>query len=201
MKIQEAEKIIRGRRVRLLSADAMIALGILVCMAVLVLFVVGTLTSFIPNANQLRDDYASMQSELDEMQQDLTRISEEVDAWPGITELAEETIPSLAGPAVEETAGEWVNFYVTAYCPCVECCGKWSGYPLPNGLYPEEGRTVAADINVLPRGTVIEIDGYGIRTVEDTGGAIRGRDLDLFFANHADALAFGAKNLRVRVLP
>lgn len=85
MKIQEAEKILNGRRMRFLSTDAVLALAILVCLAVLLLFVVGTITSFIPSAHQLRDSYESMQAEIDQINEDLTRISEEVEAWPGIT--------------------------------------------------------------------------------------------------------------------
>ena len=107
-------------------------------------------------------------------------------------------------PEVEEV--EWQTFKATAYCPCEKCCGKWA-LNRPNGLVytasgaiAEEGVTVAADWNILPAGTLIEIDGLGERIVQDRGGAITGNRIDLFFNSHQDALDFGVQEVLVRTL-
>lgn len=195
----------RGRDMRRLTHEGRLLVIAGLIMAVLLAAALAhTALSFTPRADDLREQQAAMQSELDAMQEDLTRISEAVEAWPGITEIPDETIPPLADPAVvTETTAEWMEFKVTAYCPCSKCCGKWAGEKLPNGRYPEEGRTVAADLDVLPRGTVIEIEGVGIRTVEDCG-AFRGQQLDLFFSDHEEALRWtepnGYHTLKVRVI-
>jgi 3D (Asp-Asp-Asp) domain-containing protein len=59
--------------------------------------------------------------------------------------------------------------------------------------------TIAADPKVLPLGTQLYVPGYGYGTVEDTGGAIQGRRLDLFFSTHERARQWGIQRLPVRV--
>lgn len=91
------------------------------------------------------------------------------------------------------------TFTVYAYCPCSACCGQWSGGPTASGVMPEEGRTVAADWDVLPVGTEIYIDGVGWRTVEDTGSGITGNSLDLYMDSHQAALEWGVREIEVRI--
>lgn len=99
--------------------------------------------------------------------------------------------------AQEPELGSIGTFTAYAYCPCETCCGQWSGGPTASGVMPEEGRTVAADWDVLPAGTEIYIDGIGWRTVEDTGGAIRGDTIDIFFESHEEAAAFGVQKVEL----
>lgn len=89
------------------------------------------------------------------------------------------------------------TFTSYAYCPCEKCCGQWSGGPTASGVMPEEGRTVAADWDVLPAGTEIYIDGVGWRTVEDTGSGINGNKLDLYMDSHQAALEWGVQEVEV----
>lgn len=121
--------------------------------------------------------------------------------------LAEPTAPAKATfrPVVVQTSIEAQEpelvsigtFTAYAYCPCETCCGQWSGGPTASGVLPEEGRTVAADWDVLPAGTEIYIDGIGWRTVEDTGSGINGNKLDLYMDSHQDALEWGVRELEV----
>jgi 3D (Asp-Asp-Asp) domain-containing protein len=46
---------------------------------------------------------------------------------------------------------------------------------------------------------VIQIPGYGRAVVADRGGTIRGRHVDLFFATHAQALAWGTRRLALEI--
>jgi 3D (Asp-Asp-Asp) domain-containing protein len=97
-----------------------------------------------------------------------------------------------------------IRMEVTAYCACVKCCGPKaqgitaSGKPVThNG-----GRFVAADTSVLPFGKKIVVPGYadGEKVqVLDRGGAIKGNKLDLFFASHDEARAWGRQQLDVTV--
>lgn len=108
--------------------------------------------------------------------------------------------PVVVQTSIEAQEPELVSigtFTAYAYCPCETCCGQWSGGPTASGVMPEEGRTVAADWDVLPAGTEIYIDGIGWRTVEDTGGAIRGDTIDIFFESHEEAAAFGIQEVEL----
>ena len=108
--------------------------------------------------------------------------------------------PVVVQTSMEAQEPELVSigtFTAYAYCPCEKCCGQWSGGPTASGVMPEEGRTVAADWDVLPAGTEIYIDGIGWRTVEDTGGAIRGDTIDIFFESHEEAAAFGVQKVEL----
>jgi len=118
-----------------------------------------------------------------------------------------------------EVAGEEHELLVTGYCNCGKCCGwrrKWFffGEPVYNygkmkgkpkkvgvtasGSVAAKG-TVAADPAVYPFGTRIEIPGYGPGIVQDIGGSIKGAHIDIWFPSHEEALAWGARKLKVRV--
>lgn len=57
---------------------------------------------------------------------------------------------------------------------------------------------VAADLNVFPLGTVLNIPGYGLAIVKDTGSSIRGNRIDLFMGEGdrglQRSLEWGMKN-------
>ena len=106
-------------------------------------------------------------------------------------------VQTMAAPYEEPELVSLGTFTVYAYCPCETCCGQWSGGPTASGVLPEEGRTVAADWDVLPAGTEIYIDGMGWRTVEDTGGGISGNALDLYMEDHQAALEWGVREIEI----
>jgi len=86
---------------------------------------------------------------------------------------------------------------VTAYCPCPICCGKWSDGITASGTLAKAGRTIAADRAMWNIGTCLEIPSVGKRIVEDTGSAIIGNRIDVYFNSHDEALQFGVKLLPV----
>lgn len=111
------------------------------------------------------------------------------------------TLPSLVVlPRDDPQEGQETRtgvFTVTAYCPCEKCCGAYANGYTATGAKAAQGVTVAADPAVLPMGTEIELDGHTY-TVQDTGGAIAGNRLDLYFDNHEDALRWGVQEKMVR---
>lgn len=66
--------------------------------------------------------------------------------------------------------------------------------------------TVAVDPRVIPLGTklyVESLDGsrdYGFAIAEDTGGAIKGYKIDLFYHSNAEAMRFGRRDVKVYIL-
>ncbi len=87
------------------------------------------------------------------------------------------------------------NFIATAYCPCLECCGKTDGITA-TGTTATAGRTIAVDPDVIPYGTEVLINGHTY-TAEDCGGAIVGKSVDIFFNTHEEAQQFGVQEVEV----
>ena len=103
--------------------------------------------------------------------------------------------------AIDDLKAEWMKwtdggaFKLTYYCPCPRCCGKWSGGPTATGTWPEEGRTIAVDPNVIPLGSKVRINGHSY-VAEDTG--VSGKHIDIFVSSHAEALKLGVGKADVR---
>ena len=93
----------------------------------------------------------------------------------------------------EEPEPEYIieTFKLTAYCPCMQCCGKTDGITA-SGTKATEGRTIAVDPNVIPFGTEVIINGHTY-IAEDKGGAIKDNRIDVYFDSHQDALEFGVQ--------
>ncbi len=89
------------------------------------------------------------------------------------------------------------TFNATAYCGCASCCGSAGGHTA-SGTTPKAGRTVATDPSVIPLGSKVMIDGHEY-IAEDTGGAIGGKRIDIFFSSHSEALQFGRRSVEVSI--
>lgn len=83
------------------------------------------------------------------------------------------------------------RFKLTGYCPCYECSEGW-GRKTHSGAYAESNHTVAADLSVLNLGDWITIDGKKYK-VEDSGGAVKGDTIDIFFDTHEEVEEFGVR--------
>ena len=105
-----------------------------------------------------------------------------------------------AAVAVEDDAappspGSRLLFSATAYC---------KGTTTASGVNVRSG-IAAADPDLLPVGSVIQVDAPGARydgvyTVMDTGPKVQGRRLDLYMWSCHEALRFGRTAVRIVVL-
>lgn len=108
---------------------------------------------------------------------------------------------------LNQELNEWENigeFKITAYCSCEKCCGVWAENR-PNGVVytasgekAEAGKTIAVDTSVIPFGTEVKI-GDVIYTAQDTGSAVKGNVIDVYYDSHEEALNHGAKYQEVEV--
>lgn len=110
-----------------------------------------------------------------------------------------ETEPEEIEPVLEELG----EFRLTAYCACRKCCGKDPGdfgYGVTaSGVVVEAGRTIAVDSSVIPLGSEIVIDGHTY-VAEDTGSAIKGNRIDIYFDTHQEALNFGVQYADIYII-
>jgi 3D (Asp-Asp-Asp) domain-containing protein len=56
---------------------------------------------------------------------------------------------------------------------------------------------VAVDPSVIPLGTRMSVPGYGEGVAADTGGAIVGSRIDLWFPTRSEALAWGTRTVTI----
>lgn len=86
----------------------------------------------------------------------------------------------------------------SAYTAAADECGKSDGITA-SGIRVAENRTIACP-PAYPFGVKIAIDGYGVYTCEDRGGAIKGDKFDIYMETKQEAFAFGRRNLTARVV-
>lgn len=98
---------------------------------------------------------------------------------------------------VSGNSGQSGMYKVTAYCACMQCCGKTNGITA-SGTRATANRTIAAP-RTFSFGTKVVINGVTY-TVEDRGGAIQGNRIDVYMDTHSQALAWGVRYLYVDVL-
>ena len=127
------------------------------------------------------------------------------DALQTATLLAETATAELEGYKAQNARftplGE---FNLTAYCSCSKCCGQWgesrpvvNGHPIvftASGALAEQGVTIAVDPEVIPYGTKVYIEGVGVRVAQDTGGAIKGNRIDVYYDDHSEAWNSGVSD-------
>lgn len=75
-----------------------------------------------------------------------------------------------------------------------------TGNNTATGTKPKAGFSVAVDPSVIPLGSLLYVDGYGYCKAEDTGGAIKGNRIDLFFDSESECVDWGVRTVRVYVL-
>ncbi len=86
----------------------------------------------------------------------------------------------------------------SAYTASADECGKSDGITA-SGLKVKEKRTLACP-SVYPFGAKIKIEGYGIYTCEDRGGAIKGNRFDIYMKTKTEAFAFGRRHLTAEII-
>jgi uncharacterized protein YabE (DUF348 family) len=93
------------------------------------------------------------------------------------------------------------EFYVSSTAYTASCNGC-SGYTATGiNLKANPGiKVIAVDPSVIPLGTKVYVDGYGYAVAADTGGAIRGNKIDVFFSSKSDAYRWGRKTIKVKIL-
>ena len=105
----------------------------------------------------------------------------------------------LATDDIKKNATSLGNYKLTFYCPCATCNGV-AGAQTASGTTPTEGRTIAVDSSVIPLGSRVYIEGYGVFIAEDTGGAIRKDRIDLYYHTYEECIQFGVRDCTVYVL-
>jgi len=162
---------------------------------------------------KLDENMQQRQQSLTAMQQKLDQIAEQVEiaqAEKGkIQSQMQQLQASLAPKAASVSKGATYSapdaaikgkeMYVTstAYTPYDSGSITASGYNIqanPNM------KLIAVDPRVIPLGSKVWVEGYGVAIAGDTGGAIKGHKIDVLLPTKAQALQWGRRTVKIIVL-
>ncbi|WP_285769454.1 peptidoglycan-binding protein [Peribacillus sp. SI8-4] len=87
----------------------------------------------------------------------------------------------------------------TAYTASCSGCSGTTRMGVDLKTY-DDAKLIAVDPNVIPLGSIVEVEGYGRAIAADTGGAIKGNRIDVFIAKENDALTWGRKQVKVKII-
>lgn len=120
-------------------------------------------------------------------------------------EMNDQEIKPEVLPFVQDTVDKIYlgEFVLTAYCPCEKCCGQYgvnrpideNGDLIVYGAYGqrlEAGVSIAADPSVIGFNQDVYINGV-VYKAHDTGGNIKGNQIDIYMADHDEAVEFGVQ--------
>ncbi|PEC46649.1 hypothetical protein COJ46_21325 [Bacillus sp. AFS077874] len=61
-------------------------------------------------------------------------------------------------------------------------------------------KLIAVDPKVIPLGSKVWVEGYGVAIAGDTGGAIKGRRIDILMPTKDDCFDFGRRTVKIRII-
>jgi len=146
---------------------------------------------------------------------DVKPVDEIIEQGTKVVTVFNKTGSSVTGSTITTSGGKELTFKnvitvsATAYDLSYESCGKNPGdrgYGITaSGMRAQYG-VVAVDPRVIPLGTRLYIEAadgswvYGEAIAGDTGGAIKGNKVDLFFNSRSECLSFGRRTAKIYIL-
>ncbi|KGR79081.1 3D domain-containing protein [Ureibacillus manganicus] len=108
-----------------------------------------------------------------------------------------ETVPTA--PSTNKADLKEITVEATAYTATCEGCSGITA----TGINLKENpnvKVISVDPSIIPLGSKVYVEGYGEAIAGDTGGAIKGNRIDVFVPSQQDAINFGVKQLKVKIL-
>ena len=99
----------------------------------------------------------------------------------------------------EEEGTKEITVKATAYTASCEGCSGTTATGVDLNANPD-AKVIAVDPSVIPLGSKVYVEGYGVATAADTGGAIKGNRIDVFIPSEQDAINWGKKQVKVKIL-
>jgi 3D (Asp-Asp-Asp) domain-containing protein len=96
-------------------------------------------------------------------------------------------------------AAKEITVRATGYTASCEGCSGVTATGVDLKANPD-AKVISVDPSVIPLGSKVYVEGYGYATAADTGGAIKGNRIDIFFADKKDAVNWGVKEVSVKIL-
>lgn len=113
-------------------------------------------------------------------------------------------VDTVSGDTKTKHLGEFEATFYTAFCP-TGCTGiTATGIDVRNTIYHEGKRIIAVDPNVIPLGSTVRVtleNGDSFEAITgDTGGAIKGRRIDVLVSSRDEAYKLGRMTAKVEII-
>ena len=185
--------------------------GVLVAMTSIIIFILSVLLGFFIRENNqaskelenIQKNYTIITEELNTIQNELLITQENLqvesersvelsEALEDVNRELEEANTIIIDLKNEEYELVYMgNFKITFYCDerREHICGG-NGITA-SGKPTEIGITAAADWGILPKGSMVYIENIGFREIQDRGGAVNDKHIDVLVQGHQEALNLG----------
>jgi 3D (Asp-Asp-Asp) domain-containing protein/LysM repeat protein len=104
-----------------------------------------------------------------------------------------------AAAAAPSNVSKEITVKATAYTASCEGCSGVTATGINLNENPN-AKVISVDPSVIPLGTKVYVEGYGMAVAADTGGAIKGDRIDVYMPSESQAVQFGAKEVTVKIL-
>lgn len=125
--------------------------------------------------------------------------NEEEDGLGAIEPAPKIAVSSPAPSPPPSSDGKELLVTATAYTAYCEGCSGTTAYGIDLRSNPNQ-KVIAVDPKIIPLGTKVWVEGYGEAIAGDTGGAIKGHKIDVFIPSYDNAMQWGVKKVKMRVL-
>ncbi|MFD4492691.1 LysM peptidoglycan-binding and 3D domain-containing protein [Lysinibacillus fusiformis] len=115
------------------------------------------------------------------------------------TTASKENAPEANASSTNKTTSKEIIVEASAYTASCEGCSGITSTGMNLKTNPN-AKVISVDPAVIPLGSKVYVEGYGEAIAGDTGGAIKGKRIDVFFPSQQDAINFGVKQLKVTIL-
>lgn len=168
-------------------------------------------------SNEFKADIAKLEIEISELENQKDNLLQLKTHYEGLIKLQDELEinlnsqiklleEDLTNTQLENDRLRTIRAKLTAYSPLDNVDGQQAqGNPNRTSTGRQVGKHIAAaDPKKLPYGTILQVPGYGIVEIQDTGGALRNDNrnirIDLFHDFYKQAMKFGVQDMEVKIL-
>ncbi len=101
--------------------------------------------------------------------------------------------------SAKQDSSQTIQVTATAYTAKCDGCSGVTKTGVNLMKHPKR-KVIAVDPDIIPLGTKVYIPGYGYATAADTGGAIDGHRIDIYFPSKDKAFKWGVKHIDIKIL-
>ena len=102
-----------------------------------------------------------------------------------------------AATASSSSTGEWKTVQATGYSTQQKGLSTHTAMGIDLRV---NSKVIAVDPRVIPLGSLVEVQGLGVYIAGDTGGAIKGNIIDIHYSTVAQALSWGRRSVKIRII-